>query len=252
MCRVKYERRAGIEFLTRADGGESYKFGADVDAVRAGMIMSADDELYHSPALVSDDRKHLVGVVYYMSFLDSDIEALMAKDPEAAALGGIHKDLAQSFDLVGWDISILPVVTCTAAVACAVRAVIRVKEDEIDFIRAADKGRADKIRDAVKGIVVKIFEIVIALHYEDRHRAVADDFRHARKMLDVVRTADASVYHVAKADGEINTYIFKVKKKLLQLSKRARGITVPVRDLFPSAMKVGKKSNFHIFSPYVD
>lgn len=219
MCCVEYECRAGIEFLTRANGGECHEFGADVDAVAARMVMSADNELDHSASLVSDDGKDFVGIVYDMSLLNADIKALVAKHPEAAALGSVQKDLAQSLDLVGGDIRILPIILDSAAVARAVRAIIGIEEDEIYLIRAANEGRADKIRDAVEGIVIEILEIVITLHNENGHRAVADDLSHARKMLDIVRAADTSVYNVTKADREINSDIFKIKKKLLQLSE---------------------------------
>jgi len=219
MCCIEYECRTGIKFLARANGGECYEFGADVDAVATRMVMSADNELYHSASLVSDDGKDFVGVVYDMSLLNADIKALMAKHPETAALGSVTEDLAQSLDLVGGDICILPIILDAAAVARAVRAIIGVEENEIHLIRAANEGRTDEIRDAIEGIVVKILEIVIALHNENGHRAVADDLSHARKMLDIVRAADASVYNVTEADREINADILKIKKKLLQLSE---------------------------------
>jgi hypothetical protein len=252
MCSIEYECRAGIKFLARADGGESYEFGADVDAVSARMVMSADYELDHSASLVSDDGKNLVGIVYDMSLLNAYVKTLMAKYPETAALGSVQKDLAQSLDLVGGDICILPIILDAAAVARTVRAIIGIKEDEIDLSRTANEGRADKIRYTVKGIVVEILEIVISLHNENGDRAVAYDLRYARKMLDIIRAADTTVYNVAEADREINADIFKIKKKLLQLSERTRGETVVVCNFFPSAMKVGKKSNFHLYSPCVD
>ena len=252
MCRVKYECRAGIEVLARANGGESHKLSADVDAVRTRMVVSADDELHLVLALVLNYFKDFISVVYDMSFLNADIEALMAKDPESASLGRIYKNLSESLDLIRGNIGVLPIVLDTAAVARAVGRIIGIKENDIDLIRAANEGRADEIGDAVKCIVIKIFEIVIALHNEDGHRAVTNDLRHARKMLDIVRAADATVYNVAKTDSKINAYIFKIKKKLLQLAERTRGESVAVRDLFSAAVKVGKESNFHIFSPCVD
>ena len=249
MCSIKYECRAGIEFLARANGGESHELSADIDAVRARMIMSADDEFHLISALVADDLEHLVGVLNDMSFLNADIKALMTKDPEAAVLGRVHENVAQSLDLLGGNIRILPIVLNTAAVARAVGRIIGVEKNYIDLIRAANKGRANEIGDAVKGIVIKIFEIVIAHHNENRNRTVANDLRHARKMLHIVRAADAAVYNVAKTNRKINAYIFKIKKKLLQLSERPRRKSVSVRDLFSAAMKVGKESNCHIFSP---
>ena len=252
MCRVKYECRTGIEFLARTNGGESHKFSSDINAVGAGMVMSADNELHLVLALVSDYIKNLIGIVYDMSFLNADIEALMAKYPEAASFGRIYKNVAKGFDLVCGNICIFPIVAGIPAVARTVGRIIGIEENDIDLIRAANKGRTNEIGDAVKCIVIKILEIVIALHNEDGHRAVTDDLCHARKVLDIVGTADASVYHVAKTDCEINTYIFKIKKKLLQLSERTRGESIAVRDLFSAAVKVGKEPNFHIFSPCMD
>lgn len=248
MCCVKYKCNAGIELLTRADGWESYELGSDIDAVRAWMIMSAYNELDHSAPLVSDNGKHLIGISYDMSFLNSDVETLMAEHPEAAALGRIQENLAHGFDLIGGDVGVLPIGMLTVrAVARTVGLIVRVKEDEIDLSRTANKGRLDKIRDAIEGIVIEIIEVVIALHDENGNATVAHDLSDARKMLDVVRLADASVYHVSEADRKIDSDIFKINKKLLQLSKRPRGIAVAVSYLFPSRVKVGKESNFHIF-----
>ena len=158
-----------IEILARANGGESYKLSADIDAVRTRMVVSADDELHLVLALVLNYFKDFIGIVYDMSFLNADIEALMAKDPESASLGRIYKDLSESLDLIRGNIGVLPIVLDTAAVARAVGRIIGIKENDIDLIRATNEWRADEIGDAVKCIVIKIFEIVIALHNEDGH-----------------------------------------------------------------------------------
>ena len=220
MCGVKYECRAGIELLARANGWKRYEFGTDVDAVGTRMIMSADDEFYLIPSLVSDDGKYLVSVVHDMSFLDSDIKALMAKHPEAASLGRICKNVAERFDLILGNIGILPIRARTVfAVARAVGLIIRIKEDQIHLACTADEGRSHEICYSVKGVVIEIVEIMIALHHEHGHGAVADDLCHARKVLDVVGTADASVYHVSEADRKINAEIIKINEKLLQLTE---------------------------------
>ena len=82
---VKDECGIGIEVLSRANGRESNKFSAEINAVRAGMIMSADDKFNLASALVLDYVKHLIGIFDDMPLFYADIKALMAKYPKAAA-----------------------------------------------------------------------------------------------------------------------------------------------------------------------
>ena len=208
--------------------------------------MSADNELDLVFALVLDYIKHLVGIIYDMSLLNADIKALVAKDPKAAVSGRIRKHIAERGDLIGGNIGVLPIDTLTVGtVAGTVGLVVCIKEDKIHVTRAANEGRTDEIRDAIKNVVTEVAEIVISLHNEHGDRAVADDLCHARKMLHIVSTADASVYNVAKTNGKVNALVLEILEQFLQFTERPRRKSVPIRDLLATAMKVGKESNYH-------
>ena len=89
-----FATRTGLKSLPVQTAGESDELSADVYAVSTGVIMTADDELDLVPALGSDDLKHLIGVIDDMTLLNANVKALVAKDPESAALGRGCKNFA--------------------------------------------------------------------------------------------------------------------------------------------------------------
>jgi hypothetical protein len=175
----------------------------------------------------------------------------VAKKPESASLGGAFKDVTKRIQLIRRDIGVLPInALAIGAVARAVGFVIRIKENEVNVARTANEGRTDEIRNAIKNIVSEIAEVVVTLHHENRNRAVADDLSNARKMLHIVGATYAAVNNVTKTDGKINALVFEILEQLLQFTERTRRVSVTVRYLFSSAVKVGKKSNNHLYSPF--